>query len=313
MEKLPLGNSGIRVSRMCLGTMFFGSSIPREIAFRLMDLYVEAGGSFLDTANVYYAFLPGFQGGESETVIGEWMRSRGNRASVFLATKVGVGMPGVERGLKAALIVQECEKSLRRLGTEAVDLYYAHADDRGTPIEETLEAFDRLVRAGKVRLVGASNFTPWRLEAARRTAEARGWPSYCCIQQWYSYLRPRAGADIGGRVYATEELRDWCRGTGTTLVAYGPLLGGIYDRSDKPWREAFQSADGKARLQTLQRVAAESGLRPNQLVLAWLMQQEPRVLPIVAASQEAHLREDLAALALRLSPQQVQRLDAASA
>ncbi len=313
MKKTALGTGGAQVSELCLGTMFFGSTIPREQAFRLLDLYVEAGGSFLDTANVYYAFLPGFQGGESEAVIGEWLKSRGNRASIFLATKVGVGLPGVERGLKAAAIREECEKSLKRLGTETIDLYYAHADDRGTPVEETLEAFDRLVRAGKVRHVGASNFTPWRLEASRRTAAGRGWPAYCCIQQWYSYLRPRAGADIGGRVYASDELRDWCRSTGAALIAYGPLLGGIYGRSDKPWREAFRSADGAARMETLKRVVAESGARPNQVVLAWMMRQEPRVVPIVAASREEHLREDIAALSVVLSPEQVKLLDAASA
>jgi aryl-alcohol dehydrogenase-like predicted oxidoreductase len=207
MKEIPLGTSGARVSELCLGTMFFGSTIPPERAFRLLDLYAEAGGSFLDTANVYYAFLPGLHGGESETVIGRWMKERGNRSSIFLATKVGVGMPGVEGGLKAAAIREQCENSLKRLGTEVIDLYYAHSDDRETPIEETLEAFDGLVQAGKVRFVGASNFVPWRLERSFNAAVQRGLPRYVCIQQWYSYLRPRLGAGIGTRVYANEELR----------------------------------------------------------------------------------------------------------
>ena len=313
MKSLPLGATGVEVSELCLGTMFFGSTIPKERAFRLMDLYVEAGGSFLDTANVYYAFLPGFQGGESENVIGEWIQERNNRSSLFVATKVGVGMPGVPRGLKAATIQEQCEQSLKRLRTEAVDLLYAHADDRDTPIEETLEAFDRLVKAGKARLIGASNFTPWRLESSRWVAMTRGLPPYCCIQQWYSYLRPRVGADIGTREFVSAELRDYCRSTGLTLVAYGPLLGGIYERSDKPWREQFQCADGAARMETVRRVAAEAGVRPNQMVLAWLRQQDPRVLPIIAASREEHLRDNLSSLAVELTPENLKLLDEASA
>lgn len=313
MKEIALGTSGVRVSELCLGTMFFGSTIPPERAFRLLDLYAESGGSFLDTANVYYAFLPGLQGGESEKVIGRWMRDRGNRSSIFLATKVGVGIPGVEPGLKSAVIQEQCEKSLKRLGTEVIDLYYAHTDDRQTPVEETLEAFDRLVRAGKVRFVGASNFVPWRLERSLNAADRRGLPRYVCIQQWYSYLRPRMGADIGTRVYANEELRDYCRASGLALIAYGPLLGGIYDRSDKPWREQFKSADSTARMAVLKSVAAELGARPNQVVLAWLRQQDPRVVPIIAASREEHLRENLASVSVVLSPQQVTILDAASA
>jgi aryl-alcohol dehydrogenase-like predicted oxidoreductase len=313
MKEIPLGTSGARVSELCLGTMFFGSTIPPERAFRLLDLYAEAGGSFLDTANVYYAFLPGLHGGESETVIGRWMKERGNRSSIFLATKVGVGMPGVEGGLKAAAIREQCENSLKRLGTEVIDLYYAHSDDRETPIEETLEAFDGLVQAGKVRFVGASNFVPWRLERSFNAAVQRGLPRYVCIQQWYSYLRPRLGAGIGTRVYANEELRDYCRASGLALIAYGPLLGGIYDRSDKPWREQFKSADSTARMAVLKSVAAELGARPNQVVLAWMMRQDPRVVPIITASREEHLRENIASTSVVLSREQMTILDAASA
>jgi aryl-alcohol dehydrogenase-like predicted oxidoreductase len=170
MRTVPLGNTGVEVSAFCLGTMYLGSREDKATSYRLLDQYVEAGGSFLDTANTYARWMPGCAGGESETLLGAWMRERKNRSRLFVATKVGFAYPGVERGLRAHQIQTECEKSLQRLRTDTIDLCQAHVDDRNTPMEETLEAFDRLVRAGKVRFVGASNFAVWRLEEAHGSA-----------------------------------------------------------------------------------------------------------------------------------------------
>lgn len=194
MRTVPLGNTGVDVSALCLGAMYFGTRNDERTSFELLDQYVAAGGTFIDTANIYAHWVEGGQGGESESLLGRWMKARGNRADLFLASKVGFNMPGVERGLTAAQIEAECEKSLRRMGVETIDLYYAHVDDRVTPLDETLAAFDRLVRAGKVRFIGASNYLAWRLEQAHWVSKTHDWASFCCVQQRYTYLRPKPGA-----------------------------------------------------------------------------------------------------------------------
>jgi len=152
MKTIPLGDTGVEVSAMCLGTMLFGGRDAEDISYPLADQYVEAGGTFLDTANMYC--YPGTGGSDSETLLGKWMKERRNRSRLFIATKVGAGYPGVERGLRSHQIEVECEKSLKKLGIETIDLYYAHMDDRETPLEETLEAFDRLVQLARFALLG---------------------------------------------------------------------------------------------------------------------------------------------------------------
>jgi aryl-alcohol dehydrogenase-like predicted oxidoreductase len=319
MRTVPLGNTDVQVSVFCLGTMYLGSREDQATSYRLLDQYVEAGGSFLDTANTYARWLPGCSGGESEALLGKWMRERRNRSRMSVATKVGFGYPGVERGLRARQIETECEKSLRRLGTATVDLYQAHVDDRNTPMEETMEAFDRLVLAGKVRFVGASNFAVWRLEEARWVSQTHGWMQYCSIQQHYSYLRPRPGASFAPQVAANADLLDYCRARRLTLLAYSPLLGGAYTRTDRSFPAQYQGPDSDARLAVLNIIAREVGATPNQVVLAWIarmgtsVQSAPAVIPLVAASTTKQLQENLAALELTLSPDQVARLHDATA
>ena len=313
MQAIPLGNTGVEVSAFCLGAMYFGSRTDKETSYRLLDQYVEAGGSFLDTANIYARWVPGYAGGESETLLGEWMRERRNRFQMFNATKVGFQYPGVERGLRAQQIEAECEKSLKRLGVEAIDLYYAHVDDRNTSIEETLEAFDRLVRAGKVRLIGASNFSAWRLEEARWVSQTHGWAEYCCIQQRYSYIRPKPGASFDPQIAANDDLLDYCRARGMTMLAYSPLLSGAYTRADRTFREQYLGPDTDARLAALKAVAKEVGATANQIVLAWMVQSDPPVIPLVAASTTAQMQENLDALKIDLSAEQMARLNSASA
>ena len=313
MKTVPLGNTGVEVSAFCLGTMYFGNRTDKETAYRLLDQYLEAGASFLDTANTYARWVPGFKGGESETLLGEWMREHKNRSQMFIATKVGFEYPGVERGLRANQIETECEKSLRRLGVDTIDLYYAHVDDRNTPIKETMEAFDRLVRAGKVRFIGASNFLAWRLEEARGTSQTHGWAEYCCIQQRYSYIRPKPGASFAPQIAANDDLLDYCRARGITMLAYSPLLSGAYTRADRSFSKQYLGPDTDARLAALKAVAEEVGATANQVVLAWMVQSGPPVIPLVAASTVDQMRENLDALEIELSAEQMTRLNNTSA
>jgi len=313
MRTVPLGNTGVQVSVFCLGTMYFGSSTDATTSYQLLDQYVEAGGSFLDTANIYARWVPGYRGGESETLLGRWMRERNTRSKLFLASKVGFEMPDVKRGLRASQIEEECEKSLKRLGVDTIDLYYAHRDDRNTPVEETVEAFDKLVKAGKIRFIGASNFSAWRLEEARWVSQTHGWAEYCCIQQRYSYVRPKPGANFDPQVAANEDLLDYCKTRGITLLAYSPLLRGAYTRSDRPFPEQYVGPDTEARVAVLKAIAEEKKATANQIVLAWMIHSEPCVIPLVAASTTDQLRENLGALNITLDVDDMVRLNNASA
>lgn len=313
MRATPLGRSGVDVSIYCLGAMYFGSRNDRATSYRMLDRYVDAGGSFIDTANIYAWWVEGFRGGESETLLGEWMRERSNRNRLFIASKVGFQYDDVMRGLSAAQIEAECEKSLRRMGVDVIDLYYAHVDDRNTPMHETMEAFDRLVRAGKVRFIGASNFMAYRLERAHTLSKQNGWPDYVCLQQRHTYLRPKPGASFDPQLSLTDELVDYCRANQVTILAYSSLLSGAYTRPDRPLPEQYRSPDADARLAVLREVAASHNATPNQVILAWLTQQAPPIIPVMAASTDAQMSENLAALDLQLSAEEMERLSMAGA
>ncbi len=311
MKKWALGDTGVDVSALCLGAMFFGSRNDKNVSYAMLDQYVDAGGMFIDTANIYAHWVGGFHGGESETLLGEWMRERGNRADVFIASKVGFQYPGVERGLTAWQIEAECDKSLRRMGIDTIDLYYAHVDDRNTALEESLEAFNRMIQAGKVRFIGASNFLAWRLEKARWVSKTNGWAQYCCIQQRHTYLRPRPGTNFDPQIAANDELLDCCRENNVTVLAYSALLAGAYTRNDrKPWQQ-YIGTDSDARLNVLSEVASEIGVTPNQVVLAWMLHSN--VLPLIAASTREQMQENLDALDVKLTAEQLKRLDEAGA
>lgn len=308
MKTRQLGATDVEVSALCLGAMLFGTRTDRATSTLLLDQYVEAGGSFIDTANIYAHWVPGGAGGESEQLLGRWMKERNNRQHLFLASKVGFQYPTVERGLKASQIEDECNKSLARMGVDTIDLYYAHVDDRNTPLDEALAAFDRLVRAGKVRFIGASNYSSWRLEQARWVSKINNWAGFCCIQQRHTYLRVRPGASTAPQVVANDDLLDLCDSEQVTLLAYSALLSGAYTRADRPLPEQYLSQDSTARLAALRTVAEEIGATPNQVVLAWMMQSKPSVLPLIAASTPAQLQENIDALKLHLSDQQMSRL-----
>jgi len=313
MQTVPLGNTGVRVSALCLGTMYFGTRQDEATSYRLLDQYIDAGGSFLDTANIYARWVPGGRGGESEALLGRWMKARGNRDRLFIATKVGFEYQAVPHGLTPALIEAECDKSLQRLGVDTIDLYYAHVDDRTTPLRATLEAFARLVEQGKVRFVGASNYLAYRLERAHTLSKANDWPEFCCLQQRHTYLRPMPGQRFDPQVAVSDEVLDYVRARKGefTLLSYSTLLSGAYTRADRPVPDQYVGPDTDARLATLNQVAREVAATPNQVVLAWLRQSDPPVLPLIAASTPEQLAENIGALEVTLSPDQMERLNRA--
>ena len=311
MEKLKLGQSDIEVSALCLGTDSIGSKIDKETSFQIMDLYRESGGNFLDTANFYASWLPGCQGGESESAIGAWLTERGNRDQMVIASKVAFDYPGCDGGLSAAEIECECEKSLKRLRTDRLDVYYAHRDDFATPLEETMAAFDRLVRAGKVRAIGASNLNVWRIAEANSASQANGWAQYDVVEQRHTYFRPRHGADFGPQICLNDDLKDFALKRSVTLVAYSILLQGAYTRDDRPIPAHYAGPDSENRMAALQHAANEIGSTMNQVIIAWMRQSEPAVLPIIAGSRPEQLQETIGALNVNLSQEQMATLNTA--
>lgn len=311
MHTVPLGNTGVLVSPLCLGTMHFSTRDDEGSSFKVLDSYIDNGGSFLDTANSYSFWIPGCKGGESEALLGKWMKHRGNRSQLFVATKVGFPYSGTQFGLSPKAVQSECHSSLRRLGIDTIDLYYAHVDDRSTDMQDTMQAFDDLVRAGKVRFLGASNFLTWRLEQARWVSKLGGFRHYCCVQQRHSYLRPKPGARFDPQVVANEELFDFCRSTRMSLLAYSPLLGGFYNRDDKCLPPQYVGPDTYGRLAVLREVAAELNATAGQIVLAWLCRENPPVIPVMGASTVSQLKENVASLNIDITPGHIERLSKA--
>ena len=309
MKLVQLGSSDLQVSVLGLGAMFFGTRTANDMSNELLDEYVAAGGNFIDSANIYAHWVSGFKGGESEVLLGEWMRKRGNRSQMVVATKVGFGYPGVEKELKAGTIEEECNKSLKRLGIDTIDLYYAHVDDYNVPMEEVLEAFDKLVKAGKVRFIGASNYLAWRLEEVRCVSEAKGWANFCCVQQRHTYLRIKPGGSTAPQVASNEDLFDYSRRRQFPIVAYSILLGGAYTQANRSISDEYLGPDTDARLAMLKTIAAETGASINQVVIAWMLHCDYPTVPLIAASSHQQLQENLGALDVKLSADQMQRLD----
>jgi aryl-alcohol dehydrogenase-like predicted oxidoreductase len=308
------GRVSLQVSQLCLGTMYFGYRTDEPTSFAILDRFLEAGGTFLDTANNYGQWHG--DAGESERVIGRWRRSRAVPDEVVIATKVGArtlvpGDPSPEhwQGLGAKAIQEDAETSLRQLGVDRLDLYYAHIDDRATPLEETVDAMATLAEQGTVGLLGASNHATWRIERARSIARAAGRPAYQCVQQEHSYLL--AHPDPGQVNLISEELIDYATAEDLTLLAYSPLLKGVYARPGQAPPAAYDHPGNQPRLAVLGEVAAELGATPSQVVLAWLMQGRPPMIPVVGASTVAQLDELLGATELHLDGDTRRRLDTA--
>jgi len=307
------GRVGLRVSELCLGTMYFGYRTDERTAFAILDRFLDAGGTFLDTANNYGQWHG--DAGESERVLGRWLRSRKAADQVVVATKVGArtltpGDPSPEhwQGLSREHVLADAETSRRNLGLDRLDLYYAHIDDRGTAQEETVDALATLAESGTVGLLGCSNTTTWRIERARSIARAAGRPTYSCIQQKHTYLLPLPGRRQGNLV--GEEMLDYVESEDLTLLAYSPLLAGMYARDEQPSGEYRHSVNAE-RLSVLREVAKELGAAPAQVVLAWLLASSPSVIPVTGASTVAQLDELLGAVDIVLDGETMARLDTA--
>ncbi|MFD7665566.1 aldo/keto reductase [Streptomyces sp. NPDC059788] len=312
------GGSGPTVSALCLGTLPFGTSVDEATSFALLDRFAEAGGTFVDTADNYACWVPGGTGDESELLLGRWLRSRGARDRTVLATKVGARpdpsrgpeWPANLEGLGEKTVRAGIDGSLRRLGTDRVDLYYAHVEDRDVPLEETVGAFAGLVQDGTVGVLGLSNHATWRLAEARRIAAAQGLPGFRAVQQRHTYLRPRFGADSGLQRETDEELLDYAAAhEDLTLLGYSTLMHGAYARPEQPLLERYDHPGSVARLRVVREVAAEAGATVNQVVLAWLMGGRVPVVPVLGVSSLTQLDEALAAVDLRLDAAQRARLD----
>ncbi|CAL9644871.1 aldo/keto reductase [Streptomyces griseomycini] len=311
------------VSVLALGAMLFGSVTDERTSFAVLDRYVEAGGTFIDTSDNYAFWTDGGQGGQSEELLGRWRRSRGVGDEIVVATKLGARplAPGTSyvdnpEGLSAKVIREAADRSRERLGTERLDLLYAHIDDHTVPQRETVEGFAALVAEGTVGLLGASNQAVWRVERARALAAAAGLPGYEVLQYAHSYLRPRTDVpeDLfpdGSLGHAGAEMASYLRAEpALTLVAYSPLLKGAYTRPDRLPRD-FDHPGTPARLAVLREIADETGATVNQVVLAWQLGHELPIVPLVGVSSVAQLEENLAAVDLELSAEQRARLDGA--
>lgn len=310
-----LGATDLKIAPLVLGGNVFGWTADRDASFAVLDAFVAGGGTMIDTADVYSAWVPGHKGGESESMIGEWLSTSGKRDSVLIATKVGM-LPG-EGGekLAPARIAAACEASLNRLGTDRIDVYFAHQDDDATPQDAVLEAFGRLVDAGKVRVVGASNFHAARLKSANDAASAAGLPRYHVLQPEYNLV---------SREKFEGELQDYCVAENIGVVPYYGLASGFltgkYRSSDDLSKSVrggrmgdLLAGKGKAVLAAMDSVAAESGATLAQIALAWLMAQPGVTAPIASATSAKQIEELLPAMGLQLSADQLTRLDAAGA
>ena len=316
MEKRNIGRSALRVEPLCFGGNVFGWTADEAMSFRLLDAFVDAGLSFIDTADVYSVWVPGHTGGESETIIGRWLKKSGKRDRIVLATKVGAPMSAEKKGLKAAYIKAEVEDSLRRLQTDHIDLYQSHYDDAATSVEEPLRAYGELIAAGKVRVIGASNFTAARLTEALDASERDGLPRYECLQPHYNLVeRPAYEA----------ELEAVCRARGIGVIPYYSLASGFLSgkyrgeadlkKSVRGARAAGKYLDAKGHrvLAALDDVSSRHNAKPAQVALAWIMARPGLTAPIASATSVGQLEELIGAVKLSLSAKDIEQLNAASA
>jgi aryl-alcohol dehydrogenase-like predicted oxidoreductase len=315
MDYRTLGKSGLKVAPICLGTMQFGWTADEQASFRVLDAYAEAGGNFIDTADVYSSWVPGNPGGVSEEIIGRWLKQRGNRYEYVVATKVQGRMwegPNGE-GLSRSHIMQAVEDSLRRLGTDYVDLYQTHWPRYDTPMEETMRALDDLVRDGKVRYIGCSNEPAWRLCKSLWISEREHLSHFVSLQPPYSLVN---------RASFERENEALCLDQGIGVIPYSPLqsgfLTGKYRRDSTP--NSARAGDVKkyfternyALIDLLDQLGQKRDATVTQMSLAWLLQRPAITSPIIGANSPEQLNDILGALKVQLTPEEVEQIDAAS-
>ena len=316
MELRPLGRCGLSVPPIVFGGNVFGWTADKAMSFRLLDACVDRGLVAIDTADVYSAWVTGHAGGESETIMGEWLKARpGVRDKVLILTKCGMEMPGVGKGLSPAWIAKAAEASLRRLGIETIDLYQAHKDDEATPLEDTLAAFDRLVKAGKVRAIGASNYSAERLKAALAVSAKGGFPRFESHQPVYNMM------DRG----IEDAILPLCKAEGIGVIPYSSLASGFltgkYRTADDLGKSVrgprsvakHMTEKGMGVLAALAAVAARHKATPAQVALAWQIARPGITAPIASTTTPEQLDELLGAATLGLDASDMLALDAASA
>jgi aryl-alcohol dehydrogenase-like predicted oxidoreductase len=313
-----LGRTGLKVAALCLGGNTFGWTTDQRASEAVLDAYLDRGGNFIDTADVYSRWAPGNTGGESETALGTWMHARGNRARVIIATKVmGPMGPGPnDSGLSRTHIVEGVEASLRRLRTDYIDLYQAHWDDRDTPLDETLRAFDDLVRQGKVRYLGASNHVAWRLTRALWEADKRGLARYESIQPKYNLVF---------RDEYERELEPLCLEQQIGVIPYSSLASGFLSGKYRPGQDlpstaratgvqkTYMNDRGFAVMAAVEKVASKVGATPAQVALSWTVHRPGITAPIASATSVAQLEEIAGAVDLTLDEDATRELETASA
>jgi aryl-alcohol dehydrogenase-like predicted oxidoreductase len=315
MEYRTLGRSGLKVAPICLGSMQFGWTADEPTAFRVMDAYAAAGGNLIDTADVYSRWAPENPGGVSEEIIGRWLQQRGNRHEYVIATKGHGRMwdgPNGE-GLSRAHLLKAADDSLRRLGTDYIDLYQTHWPRTDAPQEETMQVLDDLVRAGKVRYIGCSNEPAWRLCKSLWISEREHLHRFISLQPPYSLVN---------RAKFERENEALCLDQGIGVIPYSPLQGGFltgkYRRDTKPESvraeglKNYMTEQNYALIDLLEQIAAPRGATVTQIALAWLLQRPAITAPIVGANSVEQLDDILGALEVRLAPEDVARIDAAS-
>jgi aryl-alcohol dehydrogenase-like predicted oxidoreductase len=310
-----LGNSGLNVSPLCFGGNVFGWTADEPTSFNLLDAFVAAGFNFVDTADVYSRWAPGHHGGESETIIGKWVKRSGKRDKVIIATKAGFEMGPDKKGLSKAYLVRAVEDSLGRLQTDYIDLYQSHTDDQQTPLEESLEAYAQLTKQGKVRVIGASNYTGERLAQALQVSKERGYPRYESLQPLYN-LYDRADYEA--------KLEPVCLENGVGVIPYFSLAAGFLtgkyrsesdlSKSPRGVRVKNYLNDRGSRILTgLDQVAKQYSSTPARVALAWLMARPSITAPIASATSLEQLDELIQATRLKLEAPAIDQLNQASA
>jgi len=310
MKKIDLGTTGLEVSDMCLGTMMFGTTVDEKSALSVLDCYFENGGNFIDTSN-NYAHWAG-TGDESETLLGKWLSGhKADRDKLVIATKVGYDRHGLCMGLHRGNIEYWIDESLRKLGTDYIDLYYAHVDDFSTPLEETMDTMNDLIKKGKVRAIGCSNYYTWRMEKANTYCKQNGLVPFQVIQAKYTYLFTENGCEkeLPLNEAAAPEKTAYLGYEGIPLVAYSCMLGGGYDDNSKL---PSQYVKGE-RLAVLNEVSEELGVKPSAVALAYMQNAHrikgmPRIIPLFSTSKPQHLEANLAACDIRLTDELLHKL-----
>jgi aryl-alcohol dehydrogenase-like predicted oxidoreductase len=315
MKQRPLGRSGLMVAPLALGGNVFGWTADEAASFAVLDAFVDDGFNLIDSADVYSRWVPGHSGGESETMIGRWLKKSGKRQRVVLATKVGMDMGGGNVGLKPEHIRRSVDASLKRLQTDHIDLYQSHQDDANAPIEETLGAYAELIKAGKVRAIGASNFTAPRLAQALEVAQRLNLPRYECLQPLYNLMERSA---------YEAELEPVCRREGLGVINYYALASGFLTGKYRSEADAAKSPRGggivkkylnergRRVLDALDSAAAQHKATPAQIALAWQMARPGLTAPIASATSVAQWREIAGAARLQLDAGTIDAIDAAS-